>query len=235
LPPQQPNAKSPDRGQGFRQQSLNERVDEYKRDLDGIEETLEQLKREYDLYFAGARKRPPFELRTQVERLLRKWRSSTIQKLELTFRLNTLNSKFNAMTDIWEKIMKRREVDPHALSPYGPRHPQPASAQAREQGAAEARIPAAASAGPAPGAARSTATAATPIDRETKLKRLYDQYVDAKKDLGETIDALSFSKFQTQLEKQVDQIRQKTQCKDVEFGVIRKDGKVSLTAKPVKG
>src|SRR6185436_5476014 len=93
------------------QQTLNEKVAEYKKDLDTIEALLDQLKREYDLYFVGVRKRQPFEMRSQIERLLRKWRSSTIQKLELTFRLQTLNSKYNAMIDVWEKILKRRELD----------------------------------------------------------------------------------------------------------------------------
>jgi hypothetical protein len=35
------------------------RVDEYKRDLDKIADMLDLLKREYDLFFAGARKRQP--------------------------------------------------------------------------------------------------------------------------------------------------------------------------------
>ncbi len=216
------------------QQTLNEKVAEYKKDLDHIEDLLEQIKREYDLYFVGVRKRQPFEMRSQIERLLRKWRSSTIQKVEYTFRLTTLNSKYNSMVDVWEKIMKRREVDPRALSAYGPTTAQLAAEQASSNRAKEAADAQAASGGAQAAQAARTQAAGASNDPDARLRRVFDQYVDAKKDLGESTETLSYAKFKAQLEKQVETIRQKTQCKDVDFGVTRKDGKVSLTARPVK-
>ena len=62
------------------QQTLNEKVEEHERDLDNIEGLLLDIKREYDIYFSGARKRQPYEMRSRIERLPRKWRSSTIQR-----------------------------------------------------------------------------------------------------------------------------------------------------------
>lgn len=218
------------------QKTLNEKVDEYKRDLDTIADMLDLLKREYDLYFVGARKRQPYEMKSQIERLLRKWRGSNIQKLELQFRLTTLNSKYNSMVDVWEKILKRREIDPRALSPHGPTTAQLATeiaavnreAERLKTGAPREERAATAAAAEAPRVSQ-------PVDAEARARGIFDKFVDAKREMGESIGGLSFDKFRAQLDKQVDSIRGKTQCKDVEFSVIRKDGKVSLTAKPIRG
>ena len=213
--------------------TLTEKVEEYKRDLDRIGEMLDLLKREYDLYFVGARKRQPYEMKGQIERLLRKWRGSNIQKLELQFRLNTLNSRYNSMIDVWEKILKRREIDPRALSPHGPTSAQLASEVAAVNREAE-RVMAGVQREER-AVAVDAPRASQPIDPEARARGIFDKFVDAKREMGESIGGLSFDKFRAQLEKQVDSIRGKTQCKDVEFSVIRKDGKVSLTAKPIRG
>ena len=202
------------------QKNLQEKVEEFRRDLDYLTQLLDQLKREYDLFFAGARKRQPFELRQQVERLMRKWRTTNIQKLELTFRLNTLCSKYASMSDVWEKIFRRREKDPRAMIPYGPSAAQIAAAMGGGGGGSSAPEPA-------------PPQRAEPPDPETGMRQLFDQFVDAKKDVGEH-SAMSFDKFRAQLEKQTAAIRNKTHCKDVKFSVVRKGGKVSLTAKAVR-
>ena len=204
------------------QKSLGERVEEFRRDLDTIQMLMDQLKREYDLYFAGARKRQPFDLKMQLERMMRKWRTTNIQKLELTFRLNTLQSRYAALTDVWDKIFKRREKDPRAITPFGPSAAQIAAAMQADRA-------------PTPAEKREQARESSTAKRdpEARMQRLFDDFVDAKRDMGET-SGMSYDKFRAQLEKQTSAIRDRTQCKDVKFQVVRKGGKVSLTAKPVR-
>ena len=52
--------------------------------------------------------------------------------------------------------------------------------------------------------------------------------------MGETVDNLKFDNFRRQLEKQQSALKEKTGAKAIEFSVVRKNGKVSLTAKPKK-
>jgi len=211
------------------QKTLNERVDEFRRDLDQLGKLLDQIRREYDLFFAGARKRQPYELRMQIDRLMKKWRATNIQKLELTFRLTTLQSRYAAQIGVWDKILKRRESDPHSMVPFGPTAQHISEVTARDRG----EEPSASSSPTAAERAeeRRQQQAANP---DTHMRGLFDQFVDAKRDMGETIGGLSYDKFKSQLDRQVVSIREKTKCKDVKFNVIRKNGKVSLTAKPVR-
>ena len=67
-----------------------------------------------------------------------------------------------------------------------------------------------------------------------RTQHLFNQYLDAKKELGESVDSLKFASFRGQIEKQIQAIKEKTGAQDVEFSVVRKEGKVTLSAKPKK-
>ena len=89
--------------------SLLDRAKEFRKDLDTLDKELARLKREYDLYFAGVTARQPFDLKRRVEQLIKKHRASSVGKLELNFRYESLISRYNAMCDYWDKIFKARE------------------------------------------------------------------------------------------------------------------------------
>jgi hypothetical protein len=55
-----------------------------------------------------------------------------------------------------------------------------------------------------------------------------------RKDCGESIDGLSFEKFELTLNKTRDQVLQKHPAKDVRFTVYVKEGRAALKAAPVK-
>ena len=204
--------------------SLLDRAKEFSRDLDTLDKDITVLKREYDLFFAGVSQKQPFELRRKVEGIIKKHRASQIQKYELMFRYQTLVSKFNSYCDFWEKIFKRRELDPKAITPYGPL-PSQVTAQNASNGNSNGRDnnkPEAASQAP------------NNSDPDSKIRRIYDEYVSAKKATGESVDNLKFDNFRRLLTQQVAKIKEQKQCTDIDFTVSIKEGKVNLKAKPIK-
>lgn len=69
---------------------------------------------------------------------------------------------------------------------------------------------------------------------EAKAKQLYQQYVKAKKLVGARTDNISYAKLMRSLNKQAPSIMTKHKAQGVDFGVVIKDDRVVLKAKPKK-
>jgi hypothetical protein len=65
-------------------------------------------------------------------------------------------------------------------------------------------------------------------------RRVYEEYVAARRELGESVDALRYDDFLALLERQRQAHRKALQCDDVEYSVRVKDGKATLVARPVR-
>ena len=63
---------------------------------------------------------------------------------------------------------------------------------------------------------------------------VFDQFVALKKSCNESIAGLTYVKFAGKLRKNRDDLRSKTNCREVRFTVYVKDGKAALKASPVK-
>ena len=63
---------------------------------------------------------------------------------------------------------------------------------------------------------------------------VYDDYVRTKKQCNESIDGLTFEKFQVTLKKNRDALMSRHGVKRVKFSVYVKEGKASLKATPVR-
>jgi hypothetical protein len=139
--------------------------------------------------------------------------------------------------------------------PLGAAGPQPTAAQARQPTAAAPQPPraptAAAPKPPIPAAPPGKLplpappkTAAIPLqgsndnadtaEQANHFREVFQQYLSVRKDCGESVDGLSFEKFETTLNKTRDQVLQKHPAKDVRFTVYVKEGKAALKAAPIK-
>ncbi|MBT8492615.1 MAG: hypothetical protein KJO07_06110 [Deltaproteobacteria bacterium] len=86
-----------------------------------------------------------------------------------------------------------------------------------------------------PPARRPAAGSAPPPGMSSgQAKQLYDQYVKAKRLVGERTDNLTYDKLMRSLNKQAPGIMSKHKARGVEFGVVIKNEKVVLKAKPKK-
>ena len=77
------------------------------------------------------------------------------------------------------------------------------------------------------------ASEARPFDRE-HYRRVYDEFVAAKTELGESVEGLSFEGFGAKLRASEESLLQQHSCRAVRFQVIVKDQAVSLRPQLVR-
>lgn len=185
------------------------------RELRILEGELRQLEIEYNQYFAGRLPRPPVDTRNRVTGLVRRLDRQHISNYAERFRFSTLQSRFQAFIDLWDRGLRAREEG--RPGPFVPR--QVPAATSATQKAAEDRI-------------LHVAAFSDPLRESDKLIELYDRLADARREVGE--EAVPFHKFSELVKDQVQRLRQKG-SPEVAFRVAVKDGKVNFTARGLRG
>jgi hypothetical protein len=183
------------------------------RDLQHLEAQMKQLEAEYNMFFAGRLPRPPWETRKRVEALVKKYDRSHIQNYGDRFRFLTLQSKYAAFIDLWDRGLRAREEG--RPGPFVHKRPD----KPEEPKKPENRI-------------LHVAAFKDPAHEEDKLHDLYNSLADARRELGE--DPLPFHKFADLVKSQVKKLREGG-SPEVAFRVAVKDGKVNFTARALKG
>jgi hypothetical protein len=79
------------------------------KDLDHLETTLSSLKRDYDSFFSGATKQPPFDGRKKVETTIKRFSANPNFSYAQRFRFNSLVARFNSYQDLWSKQLRMKE------------------------------------------------------------------------------------------------------------------------------
>ena len=184
------------------------------RDLMELEAELKKLEAEYNMFFAGALPRPPWETRSRVDSLIKRFDRAFIQNYMDRFRFNTLQSRYATFTDLWDRGLRAREEG--RPGPFAARKPAPRAPVAPESGDRIVHV----------------TTFADPKTEIDKVQNLYDRLMDARREAGEAV--VPFHKFVELIKHQVDQLR-KAGSPEVAFRVAVKEGKVSLTARALKG
>lgn len=87
---------------------------------------------------------------------------------------------------------------------------------------------------PAPPKQRESSSRQDALDEDTYFHQIFDEFVALKKELGESVDQLTFDKFKVTLTKNRDTLKARYGCNSVKFQVYEKSGKASLKATPVK-
>src|SRR6185436_1952718 len=183
------------------------------RELQTLETEMKRLEAEYNMFFAGRLPRPPWERRKRVEALVKKYDRSHIQNYGDRFRFLTLQSKYAAFIDLWDRGLRAREEG--RPGPFVHKRPD----KPEEPKKPENRI-------------LHVAAFKDPAQEEDKLHDLYNSLADARRELGE--DPLPFHKFADLVKSQVKKLRE-SGSPEVAFRVAVKDGKVNFTARAMKG
>lgn len=197
----------------------------FDKDMARMQRLFEQVKHEYDLFFAGARKEAPFRERAELDRMVKFYANGTLNRLAQQFLFNSFSSKYNLQSELWNKWMRAREEG----LVQDPRLPAAARMARKALQDLEKRAPGSRgeSAQDRPGEPPPKASP------HRKLQRLYDEFVTAKIDAGEIPD-WDYASFEAHIGKQREAILQKYQGKDVVFSVRTQDGRISLKAKVVR-
>jgi hypothetical protein len=128
-------------------------------------------------------------------------------------------------------VSSKDEVPKASAGKAGPKPPVPAASGGKNAPAPPAT---AAAAGPASPLPRSNDNAGTVVDEASHFRDVYAQYLNVRKDCGESTEGLSYEKFELTLVKTRDQVLSKHPAKSVRFTVYVKEGKAALKAAPVR-
>ena len=176
-------------------------------DIVRLESGIRQLKIQYDMFFAGSVPKQPVELRSEIEKIIRRHTATPIRKYASRFHFNALVSRFNSLSELWAKTLRALEE--------GER---PAPAVADRAGTAERIV--------------GRCTVEDPAQERDVLRLLHARLLDARKKAGDGTGKLSFESFVRTVSAQAEKLREKAGCDKVEFRVIVLDHKVVVKARP---
>ena len=182
-------------------------------DLQRLETELKRLEVEYNMFFAGRLPKPPWDTRGRVEALVKQYDRGHITNTGDRFRFLTLQSRFAAFIDLWDRGLRAREEG--RPGPFA--HKRPPSEPEKKR--PEDRIV-------------HVSSFRDPLREMDKLTELYESLAEARREVGD--EAPPFHKFAELVKNQVTKLRQ-SGTPEVAFRVAVKDGKVNFTARGLKG
>jgi hypothetical protein len=214
--------------------------------LGHIEVELRQLKVQYDMFFSGVTPRQPFELRKDVETMIKTLGNTAMQRFADRYRYNALASKYQSMVELWNKMIRAKEEG--RLRPGIPGFVEPVRRPAA-QGADSGGPDASAGAGRRPrrgaGAGKEDPPAGPPSFRHTpsgggatdgELRVFYDRFLEASRSQGrEPARPVSYEQFARQLAAKTEAMQRKAGCDAVTYSIMIRDGGVTLKATPSGG
>jgi hypothetical protein len=174
-----------------------------------LEEDIRRLKIEFDVYFNGASKRPPYDTKNRVESLIKRMFDDRTLTFAQRYHYNSLASRYRALSDLWRRTLQGREEgrDPVAA----------ARAQSKIDSGPFDRL---------------TFVCADAHKDVSTVKSLYDSLLDAKRRCGESTAGFSFPRFHRLIASKAESVKQRSECDRVVFSVDVEDGHVSFKAKP---
>ena len=175
-----------------------------------LEEDIRRLKVEYDIYFNGGSKRPPYDTKLRVESHLKRLGDDRSLTFAQRFHYNALATRYNSFREIWRRTLKSREEGRDAVT------------VSRATRQAET-----------PFKPATFACADVRHDVQT-VKGLYDALMAAKQSCGEKTHDLSFAKFHRLIMDRTEAMKEKIGTERVVFSVDVEGGHVSFKAKADK-
>ena len=175
--------------------------------LTRLEDDIRRLRVEFDIFFNGAAKRPPYDTKGRVETLLKRLGDDRTLTYAQRYRYSSLASRYNAFRDLWRRTMQGREEGRDPVS------------AARASVKKKADI-------------KEVSFVCLDAHREVEVvKNLYTSLLEAKQQCGEPTQDLSFPKFHRLIASKADGIKEQVGCDRVEFSVAIENGHVSFKAR----
>ena len=199
---------------------------DFDREMNNLDGEIKRLEAEYNMYLTGRQPRQPFETRKRCDALVKKFDRQYIQNTADRFRFLTIQTRYAKLCELWERQLNSHDFGKPkrgaTFSAAPVREPE-------EKPAAEARK---ASEPKDPAAERLVHEASfkNPDTEGGRVQELYERLAAARKETGEA--PLAFDRVAALVKAQVE--KYSADGTEVAFRVAMKDGKVSLTVKPVK-
>ncbi len=182
---------------------------EFDKQMIVLEGEIRRLETEYNMFFAGRLKRPPFETKNRVAALIKRHDNSYIRNTGDRFRFESIQNRYQKFLDLVERTMMNRELGRAALGVK----PQATTAQKDKEKAD-------------PNIVKFAKDAKLTQDSDS-VKQLFEKLSAEKQKVGEK--PVAIDRLAALVKAQVDKFA--AEGKDVSFKIATKDGKVTLTAK----
>lgn len=177
--------------------------------LTRLEDDIRKLKVEFDIFFNGATKRPPYDTKGRVETLLKRLGDDRSLTFAQRYRYNSLTARYNAFRDLWRRTMQGREEG---------RDPASAARASVKRNTEQEMDPV-------------SISCIDPHKEIEVVKNLYSSLLEAKQKCGEPTEGISFPKFHRLVAQKADSLKEKTGCERVVFSVALDQGHVSFKAR----
>ena len=178
--------------------------------LGRLEEDVRRLKVEFDIYFNGAAKRPPYDTKSRVDTLIKRLADDRTLTFAQRYRYNSLVARYNSFLQLWRRTMQDREEGRGPAARHERTGREPESAAPQTFVCADARTEVA------------------------TVKSLFETLVEAKRQCGEATEDLSFARFHRMITEKAEALKTRAGCDRVHFSVGVTEGRVSFKAKAEK-
>src|SRR5438105_3479041 len=155
-----------------------------------LEDDIRRLKVEFDIYFNGAARRPPYDTKNRVETIIKRLGDDRSLSYAQRYHFNSLASRYNAFRDLWRRTLQGREEG---------RDPAAAARAAANQGMGEPFNP--------------LTFVSADIRRDiVTVKDLYKALVQAKRSCGESTVGFSLPRFHQLIASKADNLKERLGC-----------------------
>ncbi|MFA5908098.1 MAG: hypothetical protein WC815_04905 [Vicinamibacterales bacterium] len=191
---------------------------DFDREMQLLDAEIRRLEAEYNMFFAGRLPRLPWETRTKVEALVKKHDRSFIRNTADRFRFETMQNRYAKFCELWERQLSQMEGGRPRRGAKPPPEPRRAEKAEPAQAAADGER-----------VVRFSSGRDLAADAE-RVKDLYEKLAAVKQAAGEA--TVPIERVAALVKAQVEKYA--AEGSEVAFRVALKDGKVSLTVRPVK-
>jgi hypothetical protein len=182
--------------------------------LTRLEDDVRKLKVEFDIYFNGSSKRPPYDTKGRVETLIKRLADERQLTYAQRYQYNSLVARYTSFRDLWRRTIQDREEGRGAFAQR---------AKAKQEQEATSSAP-----------ERTTFVCADARTEVPTVKSLYDTLVEAKRQCGENVDDFSFAQFHRMLAQKTETLKERLGCERVSYSVQLEGGRVQFKAKADK-
>ena len=178
-----------------------------------LEDDIRRLKVEFDIYFNGGSRRPPYDTKSRVESVIKRLADERSLTFAQRYLYNSLVARYTAFRELWRRTIQDREEGRDATSIAR-------SATHLETKTADS-----------PQATFVCADAHTDV---STVKSLYDALIEAKRRCGEATDDISFPQFHRMIAAKTDTLKERLACQRVCFSIGVEGGRISFKVKADK-
>lgn len=175
-----------------------------------LEEDIRRVKIEYDIYFNGSSKRPPYDTKSRIESVIKRIADERTLTFVQRYYYNSLVARYTSFRELWRRTLQGREEGRDAVS---------AARASQREAESHVSIP------------RAVFVCDDAHKDVTTMRQLYEALLEAKRHCGESTADLSFPQFHHLIASKTDKLKDTLGCERVKYSVGVENGHVNFKAK----